>query len=172
MKSVEKFELLKLAIEQKWDVDVNGGDVYSKSRRFQKKKLPGTEASGYIQIGTTVEVDGIKKRVAFYKHQIVACAAGHNLVGMDVNHINGNKKDNRLENLEVVTHKENMKHCKKHLTMKIDAFALRLGVSTDDLIKTKKEAEIIYCEYLERLKEVSNSRNIPFDVVKKLHKCG
>ena len=56
--------------------------------------------------------------------------------------------------------------------MKIDAFALRLGVSTDDLIKTKKEAEIIYCEYLERLKEVSNSRNIPFDVVKKLHKCG
>ena len=118
MKAEEKFRLLQLAIEQNWEVDVKNGEVYSRCRKFKGKKLPGSLTGGYIQIGTRVVDGDEKKRVAFYKHQIIACAAGHYLVNKDVNHINGNKLDNRIENLEVTSHKENMQHAFKNLIKK------------------------------------------------------
>lgn len=46
-----------------------------------------------------------------YGHHLVAAAfIGKRKQGMDVNHINGNKADNRAVNLEYVTRKENIKH--------------------------------------------------------------
>lgn len=46
-----------------------------------------------------------------YVHRLVAEAfIGPIAKGMTVNHINGNKLDNRLVNLEVVSHKSNIEH--------------------------------------------------------------
>ena len=102
MKAEEKFRLLQLAIEQNWEVDIENGEVYSKCRKFKGKKLPGTLAGGYLRIGTSVMDGDERKTVLFYKHQIIACAAGNYLVNKDVNHINGNKLDNRISNLMIV----------------------------------------------------------------------
>lgn len=49
--------------------------------------------------------DGENKR--YFVHRLVA-SAFLNGFGSDVNHINGNKGDNRLANLEWCSHKENM----------------------------------------------------------------
>ena len=49
-------------------------------------------------------------------HRFVAESFIPNIEGKtDVNHINGNKSDNRVCNLEWATRKENMAHCKKTL---------------------------------------------------------
>ena len=42
-------------------------------------------------------------------HRIVAQQfINNNIDGMDVNHINGNRIDNRIENLEIITHADNL----------------------------------------------------------------
>ena len=47
-----------------------------------------------------------------YVHRLVAMAwhADTYFVGAEVNHINGNPRDNRAENLEWVTHRQNILH--------------------------------------------------------------
>lgn len=57
----------------------------------------------------TVSIDGAVRTVQV--HVAVAAAfLGPRPAGMDVNHRNGNKRDNRLVNLEYVTRSENHKH--------------------------------------------------------------
>lgn len=47
----------------------------------------------------------------FYIHRLVLSAfKGDCPPNMEVNHLNGNRSDNRLENLEYVTHFENVQH--------------------------------------------------------------
>lgn len=53
--------------------------------------------------------------------------------GLDVNHKNGNRKDNRIENLEFVTRQQNVKHGFDVLNRKINMDRLNISVLQYDL---------------------------------------
>jgi len=79
------------------------GNDKSKKEKILKNILNG---SGYFQVGLYKNNKNIVKRV----HQLVAIAflnhkpCGHKLV---VDHINDNQTDNRVDNLQIITQREN-----------------------------------------------------------------
>lgn len=58
--------------------------------------------SKYVRRWTDIKKEGMRSRI--YVHH---CIVGFPLHGMEVDHRNGDKLDNRLENLRIVTHREN-----------------------------------------------------------------
>lgn len=113
---------------------------------FDKKKK---EKSGYYAVNLSNNDRGKWKRL----HIIVAKAFipnPHNKP--QVNHINGNKLDNRAENLEWVTHKENCIHAwrtglhknEEERIKKIKESNIKTKKITDDIIKN------VYSEYKEK----------------------
>lgn len=66
--------------------------------------------SGYLVVKPWVN----GKHITCLVHRLVAQAFLGDKPGMDINHKNGNKHDNRLCNLEWCTRKENMEHCAKN----------------------------------------------------------
>lgn len=96
-----------------------GGDYEISSLGLFRRAKPGRRTQvgkvlaqmsgchGYLVVNPVV--DG--KNVQRYVHDLVALAfLGQRPDGLSVNHINGNKHDNRAANLEYVTHAENMAH--------------------------------------------------------------
>lgn len=85
------------------------GFVYCRNNklgRFRKMHPPKTHV-GYFQVGLTKN----HKRYFFGVHRLVAEAFIPNPQNKPcVNHRNGIRYDNRMENLEWVTYSENMKH--------------------------------------------------------------
>jgi hypothetical protein len=69
---------------------------------------PALDKSGYLR--TVLKSDeGISKTIKV--HRVVLNTFNPILEVMEVNHINGIKNDNRIENLEWVTRQQNIQHC-------------------------------------------------------------
>ena len=81
------------------------GQVWaSKIGKFLK---PYSNGLGY----QAVKLRGEKsKRHQKYVHRLVAEAYLGNVEGMDINHKDGNKSNNHVSNLEIVTHQDNLLH--------------------------------------------------------------
>lgn len=80
---------------------------------FPKEKIltPKKCKNGYLRVSLGKQ----NKFKEFYIHRLVAEHFIENpLLKQQVNHLNGIKNDNRVENLEWVTPKENMRHAIKH----------------------------------------------------------
>ena len=81
-------------------VPCHGGQRLAKGKGMKPQKIVST---GYMQI----DLEGKKKSV----HRLVAEAfLGAAPAGMQVNHKNGDRTDNRIENLEWCTASENVQH--------------------------------------------------------------
>lgn len=85
------------------------GRVYSiRGKRWLKYSVP---KCGYPQVGLCVH----NKRVNYMIHRLVAQTFLNKPIDKDyVNHIDGNKLNNRVDNLEWVTRSENEKHAYIH----------------------------------------------------------
>lgn len=98
-------------------------------RYIQRERVlkPYASKSGYLQVGLKVE----NTRKLGLVHRLVAEAFIQNPDNKrEVNHINGNKSDNRVENLEWNTSQENTVHAYKngletHYSRKIEQYDLQ-----------------------------------------------
>ena len=80
------------------------GQVRSPRRILKPAKTP----QGYLKV-VVVYLDGKQKQRTI--HSLVAEAfIGLRPIGMDINHLNGDKADNRLANLEYCSRSQNMRH--------------------------------------------------------------
>lgn len=94
------------------------GEIYTKNKNKiringrkdnRKGKLlkPAVDKDGYLRI--TLSNEG--KRKSYYVHRLVARAYLKNYSeALQVNHKNGKKQDNNIENLEIVTLQQNIRH--------------------------------------------------------------
>lgn len=112
--------------------NVNGGVRLTRGRILSQYKLP----SGYLQVQLSKNESREKK----YVHRIVADVFLNNDNDLsDVNHIDGNKENNSVENLEWCTHQDNQIHMvKRRMTKKAIPV---LCVETGKLYNSMSEAE-------------------------------
>ncbi len=93
MRSIIRHDYLKKHIHTA-KLDIENGLVLDRAVSENK--------SGYLQSHVGGKV--------YLVHQMIAVAAGYDILGKVINHKDGNKKNNRLDNLEVVTQLENVRH--------------------------------------------------------------
>lgn len=95
----------KICVEGYGELSVSSS---GKIRTVSGNIISGHSNGGYMVI--TLRNSNSKKMWTKSAHRLVAQAFIGNPDGFVVNHKNGNKVDNRVENLEIVTQKENVKH--------------------------------------------------------------
>lgn len=97
--------------------NVRSVDRVTRDGRFWSGRLLGKHPSGKGYLGAVLSVDGVYYRE--YIHRLVAKAFIPNPQDKpEVNHIDGNKHNNTVSNLEWVTKSENGKHNYAALGMK------------------------------------------------------
>jgi hypothetical protein len=96
---------------KRYEIDKTG-KVYIKGKDCIKQ--PFGLPSGYVRISLTADGDNSKLTKKFYVHRLVAEVWIPNPKNLPfINHINSNKQDNRVENLEWCTASQNMLHNSK-----------------------------------------------------------
>lgn len=109
-------------MDEEWK-EFAGGNYEASNLGNVRRKTPGRKTwpgrpvkrhlmkIGYYMVGPTVN----GKNVNTYVHVIIAeLFLGPCPVGCEVNHIDGDKTNNVVTNLEYVTHQENMRHARRH----------------------------------------------------------
>ena len=133
-----------------WQTYSNG------DRHFYKERIrvPGVGPTGYlsIRLGSKGRIAGVHRFVA---ETFLPRVPGKN----DVNHIDGNKSNNRVENLEWVNRKENMRHCRAVLKKETGRAKVPvLCIETEEVFRSLSAASIAKKVNLGHLCEATSGR--------------
>jgi hypothetical protein len=134
-----------------YEVDIEHGTIYSK---FYNRLLhPGKNERGYRRLNLWFK--GTNKYFPVMVHELVAFVGGLDITDKSINHIDGNKLNNSISNLEAISNAENVRHGyengllnnsgEKHYNSKIsneDVRIMRLLFENKE--KTAKEISIIF----------------------------
>lgn len=88
------------------DIDGNVFAYPNTAHKLEKQLKPRLRKNGYLYVNLRKDGKSIDGTI----HRLVAKTFLNVAEKMDVNHINGNKSDNRLVNLEVATRSKNALH--------------------------------------------------------------
>lgn len=93
----------------KWRVDAERGYLIG----VRGKPMARVSGSGYVQVSFRDPDDYTVQRFVVAHRVIWEAVRGPLGAGLEINHINGNKTDNRLVNLEAVTPSQNTLHANR-----------------------------------------------------------
>ncbi|MDV7391575.1 HNH endonuclease signature motif containing protein, partial [Arthrospira platensis SPKY1] len=151
LKAIEGFE--------NYSISTDGEVINTVTNKKLKLSL---KKCGYLQVGLSNK----KVKAWFIVHRLVAKAFIDNPDNKEfVNHIDGDKTNNNVNNLEWVTHQENMEHAKNHNLVKRGNENPRSKLN-DDLVE-----EI--CKMLQhglRNIDISRTLNIPAYLISMIRK--
>jgi DNA-binding XRE family transcriptional regulator len=88
------------------DIDGNVFAYPNLTHRAEKQLKPRLRKNGYLYV--SLRKDG--KTIDGTVHRLVAKTFLNDVNGLDVNHINGDRTDNRLLNLELISRSQNLLH--------------------------------------------------------------
>jgi hypothetical protein len=103
-------KILRNQLEEIWKPYPHRPDllVSNKGRlRFDSTRSGYENCTGYME--SWVKIGGTARRITVHK-MVMEAHVGPRPDGMEINHKNGCKTDNRLENLEYVTRSQNIRH--------------------------------------------------------------
>jgi hypothetical protein len=85
----------------------NNGELYKKLKNKLKRVMFFEDSDGYL----ITKLQSNLIRVSVSAHRLTASVFFNvDILGLEINHIDGNKKNNNIKNLEIVNHKDNMAH--------------------------------------------------------------
>lgn len=104
------FKELKIeGLNKKYLIDENGNIFDIKENKYRK---PSVTKDGYLKV--SFYIYGKYKRKLVHRLVLMTFNPVENMENLQVNHIDGNKKNNNISNLEWCTLEENMKHAWKN----------------------------------------------------------
>ena len=143
------------------------GQVYNK--KTKRCSIGNLQPSGYLK--TQLNQIGLPPK-HFYIHRLVyECFNGDIPDGMQINHIDSNRQNNCIDNLEIVTKSENMKHAfaaRKYKTKieitsdkPIESIKMEIKLEKSDDEFTEDEKQKIDKKYNAIINKIKNG-NFPF----------
>ena len=155
----EKLEILEQVVSY-WEVDIENGIITT------PRGSHGFLSRGRLM--TSIIFNG--KRYTYYVYQIIAFVGGLNLLDKEVNHIDGDKSNNKISNLECVTHVENLEHARcilgygfkkgnsHHNTNLTEEDVLNIRRLHDEGYSQKKLSEM-YCVHISGINRIAKRIN-------------
>lgn len=113
------------------------GNVWSSKRGELAKMHTRPNNRGYIQ----VVISDKGKQKCLLVHRLIAETYLGSLEGLTVNHKNGDKLNNYLDNLEIISQKENNRHALNAGLTKVGEAHSKAKISDSDLIDMIKEIQ-------------------------------